>query len=212
METVPWQSSLFASAIAPNLDAGMVGVVRHQLDHGAWLDHLPAWLGGADDLLGPVMRGLDWQQGTERIRGDDVLRPRLTAHLRAHEFVGALEVLRAVGEALSLRYGVLLDRVGVNLYRDGRDSVAWHGDRIARERATATIAIVSLGQARAFRTRPVEGGTGPGFQLGHGDLLVMGGSFQRTFKHAVPKVAAAGPRISVTYRHAYPPEPFPERR
>lgn len=214
METLAWQSSLFASAVVPKFDPGMTGVIRHQLDHGAWLDHLPAWLGGADDLLGPAMRDLDWQQGTERIRGGDVLRPRLTAHLRADEFVGALQVLRAVGEALSVRYGVLLDRVGVNLYRDGRDSVAWHGDRIARDHVTATIAIVSLGQARAFRTRPVEGGTGPGpgFRLGHGDLLVMGGSFQRTFKHAVPKVAAAGPRISVTYRHAYPPEPLPDRR
>ncbi len=212
METVAWQSSLFASAVVPDFDPGMTAVVRHQLARGAWLDHLPAWLGGADDLLGAAMRNLDWQQGTERIRGDDVLRPRLTAHLRADEFVGDLGVLRRVGEALSVCYGVLLDRVGVNLYRDGRDSVAWHGDRIARDRATATIAIVSLGQARAFRTRPVEGGTGPCFRLGHGDLLVMGGSFQRAFKHAVPKVAAAGPRISVTYRHAYPPEPFPDRR
>lgn len=212
VETVAWQSSLFASSVAAGFDAGMTGVVRHELDHGAWLDHLPAWLGGGDDLLGVAMRALDWQQGTERIRGDEVVRPRLTAHLRAYEFVGGLEVLRAVGEALSVRYGVLLDRVGVNLYRDGRDSVAWHGDRIARDRPTSTIAIVSLGQARAFRTRPVEGGTGPGFRLGHGDLLVMGGSFQRTFEHAVPKVAAAGPRISVTYRHAYPPEPRPERR
>jgi alkylated DNA repair dioxygenase AlkB len=96
------------------------------------------------------------------------------------------------------------ERVGVNLYRDGRDSVAWHGDRIARDLPSATIAIVSLGQARPFRAKPAEGGTSLGFRLGHGDLLVMGGSFQRTWKHAVPKVQAAGPRVSVTYRHPYP--------
>jgi len=212
METGAWQSSLFATAETAGFDARCRGVARHELAHDAWLDHLPGWLSGADDLLGAVMRGLEWEQGTERIYGDEVLRPRLTAQLRTHEFAGELEVFRQVGDALSARYGVVLDRVGVNLYRDGRDSVAWHGDRIARDRPTATIAIVSLGQARAFRTRPTAGGAGPGFRLGHGDLLVMGGSFQRTFAHAVPKVAAAGPRISVTYRHAYPPEAFRPRR
>jgi hypothetical protein len=215
METVAWQSSLFATALASERRAGsddrFAGVTRHELDDDAWLEHQPAWLGGADELLGTVMRDLDWQQGTERIQGDEVLRPRLTAHLRAQEFAGELEVFRRVADALSGRYGVALDRVGVNLYRDGRDSVAWHGDRIARDRRTATIAIVSLGQARPFRARPAEGGASLGFRLGHGDLLVMGGSFQRTYKHAVPKVAVAGPRISVTYRHAYPPEPYRPR-
>jgi hypothetical protein len=211
MGTGAWQSSLFAVSDAPALDAGFGGAIRYRLEPDAWLDHLPAWLGGADELFDVVVRDLPWEQGTERIRGDDVLRPRLTAHVRAHEFTGELEVLRRVGGALSARYGVVLDRVGVNLYRDGRDSVAWHGDRIARDRPRATIAIVSLGQARAFRARPAAGGTSLGFRLGHGDLLVMGGSFQRTWKHAVPKVAAAGPRISVTYRHAYPPEPYPPR-
>lgn len=199
-----WQSSLFAVADVPRFDATFDAAVRRELQPDAWLDHLPAWLQGADDLFDVVVRELDWQQGTERIRGNEVARPRLTAHLRADAFVGELEVLRDVSAALSARYGVVLDRVGVNLYRDGRDSVAWHGDRVARDRPAATIAIVSLGQARAFRARPAAGGAALGFQLGHGDLLVMGGSFQRTWKHAVPKVAAAGPRISVTYRHAYP--------
>jgi hypothetical protein len=204
MGTGAWQSSLFAVADAPAFDPGFAEVVRRRLEPDAWLDHLPGWLGGADGLVDLVVRDLDWQQGTERIRGDDILRPRLTARLRSWEFAGELEILRRVGDALSERYGVVLDRVGVNLYRDGRDSVAWHGDRVARDRPTSTIAIVSLGQARAFRARPADGGASLGFALGHGDLLVMGGSFQRTWRHAVPKVAAAGPRISVTYRHADP--------
>jgi alkylated DNA repair dioxygenase AlkB len=209
LQTEPWQSSLFAVADgqlgeAAGGDAGFEGLVRHQLAHGAWLDHQPAWLSRADGLFDVVVDELTWQQGTERIQGEDVLRPRLTASVPVGELTGRLATFAAAGELLGERYGVPFERVGVNLYRDGRDSVAWHGDRIARDLPSATIAIVSLGQARPFKAKPAEGGSSLTFRLGHGDLLVMGGSFQRTWRHAVPKVATAGPRISVTYRHAYP--------
>jgi alkylated DNA repair dioxygenase AlkB len=113
-------------------------------------------------------------------------------------------VVREAGEHLSRRYGVRFVTLGANLYRHGRDSVAWHGDRIARDLPSATIAIVSVGSPRPFRLRPRGGGAGLGFALGHGDLLVMGGSCQRTHQHTVPKVVDAGPRISLTFRHAYP--------
>lgn len=203
MQTAPWQGSLLAAAEVAGFDPDCAGLMRHELVHDAWLDHLPGWLEGADGLFDVVVEAMPWHQGTELIQGDEVLRPRLTASMRVDELPGSLEVLREAGTCLSARYGVDFERVGVNLYRDGRDSVAWHGDRIARDRPSATIAIVSLGQARPFRARPAEGGASLRFDLGHGDLLVMGGSFQRTWKHAVPKVARAGPRISVTYRHAY---------
>jgi alkylated DNA repair dioxygenase AlkB len=108
-----------------------------------------------------------------------------------------------MGALLGERYGVGFTRIGANLYRDGADSVAWHGDRVARELPTATVALVSLGAVRPFRLRPAGGGTGPGFLPGPGDLLVMGGSCQRTWQHAVPKVRAAAPRISVQFRHAH---------
>jgi alkylated DNA repair dioxygenase AlkB len=92
---------------------------------------------------------------------------------------------------------------GLCLYRDGRDSVAWHGDRIGRGSTQDTmVAIVSLGAPRALLLRP-RGGGGPTlrFLLGHGDLVVMGGSCQRTWEHAVPKTAQpVGPRISVQFR------------
>ncbi|MGZ4730341.1 MAG: alpha-ketoglutarate-dependent dioxygenase AlkB, partial [Acidimicrobiales bacterium] len=109
-----------------------------------------------------------------------------------------IEQMRA---RLSERYGVAFRSVGLNLYRDGNDSVAWHGDRVARDRARATIAIVSLGEPRPFRLRPKGGGASIGYAAGNGDLLVMGGSCQRTWQHSVPKVHRAGPRISVTFRH-----------
>ena len=91
---------------------------------------------------------------------------------------------------------------GLCLYRDGRDSVAWHGDTIGRGRTEDTlVAIVSLGAPRALLLRPRGGGESHRFMLGHGDLLVMGGACQRAWEHAVPKTAKpSGPRISVQFR------------
>ena len=103
--------------------------------------------------------------------------------------------------ALSQRYGVAFDSVGLNLYRDGRDSVAWHRDRIAKDIDDPLVAIVSVGEPRRFLLRPVTGGHSRALLLGRGDLLVTGGTCQRTWQHTVPKVAKAGPRISITFRH-----------
>ena len=91
---------------------------------------------------------------------------------------------------------------GCCLYRDGRDSVAWHGDTIGRSATQDTlVAIVSFGSPRSLLLRPRSGGPSISFRLGHGDLLVMGGSCQRTWEHAVPKTSrAVGPRVSVQFR------------
>ena len=88
------------------------------------------------------------------------------------------------------------------LYRDGSDSVAWHGDRVARESPRDTmVAILSLGATRPFALRPKAGGTGLRLSIGHGDLPVMGGSCQRTWLHAIPKTARClGARISIQVR------------
>src|SRR5579875_2007201 len=115
-------------------------------------------------------------------------------------------VLALARDALSARYGPELGEpfrtAGLCLYRDGRDSVAWHGDRIGRGRREDTmVAILSLGTPRALLLRPRGGGPSLRFELGHGDLLVMGGSCQRTWDHAVPKAAhVTGARISVQFR------------
>ena len=121
-------------------------------------------------------------------------------------------VLDACREALNGYYAAELGEpfvtAGLCFYRDERDSVAWHGDTIGRGSTQDTmVAIVSLGEARPLLLRP-RGGTGAGqdagsrrYNLGHGDLIVMGGSCQRTWEHAVPKSARpAGPRISVQFR------------
>jgi alkylated DNA repair dioxygenase AlkB len=148
--------------------------------------------------------------------GRMVDEPRLTAWWRASSgrplSPPLLERMRAL---LSGRYGVELDSMGLNLYRHGRDGVAWHGDRIAKSVAEPLVAIVSVGQPRAFLYRPVAHNHDVprrtrSLLLGHGDLLVMGGAFQHRWQHTVPKVASAGPRVSITYRHGMDPRAYPE--
>jgi alkylated DNA repair dioxygenase AlkB len=117
-----------------------------------------------------------------------------------------LPILAEMRRSLAGRYQRPFDSIGCNFYRDGRDSVAWHGDRL-RHLTDPVVAIVSVGAPRPFLLRPTGGGSARGFLLGQGDLLVMGGECQTRWQHAVPKVAAAGPRISVTYRHGALPPP-----
>jgi alkylated DNA repair dioxygenase AlkB len=91
---------------------------------------------------------------------------------------------------------------GLCLYRDGRDSVAWHGDRFGRGRTQDTmVAILSLGTPRPLLLRPARGGSALRYEVGHGDLLVMGGSCQRSWQHSIPKsTRPTGPRVSVQFR------------
>jgi alkylated DNA repair dioxygenase AlkB len=112
--------------------------------------------------------------------------------------------LREIATVLSDRYGVDFDSVWVNLYRDGEDSVAWHGDRNARVLTNPLVVTVSLGARRRFLLRP-KGTTRVAHQLepGGGDLVVMGGACQHDWEHTVPKTRRpVGPRMSVTIRHS----------
>ncbi|HLR94336.1 MAG TPA: alpha-ketoglutarate-dependent dioxygenase AlkB, partial [Jiangellaceae bacterium] len=115
-------------------------------------------------------------------------------------------LLSEAREALSVHYadelGEPFRTAGLCYYRDGRDSVAWHGDTLGRSAHEDTmVAIVSLGSPRRLLLRPRGGGETIRFLLGDGDLLVMGGSCQRTWEHAIPKSARpVGPRVSVQYR------------
>jgi alkylated DNA repair dioxygenase AlkB len=105
--------------------------------------------------------------------------------------------------SLSEHYREPFAFVTLALYRDGRDSVAWHGDYVAREMPGALVATVSLGEPRRFLLRPAAGGRAVKFSLGWGDLLVMGGSCQRTWRHSVPKTAAGGARMAIMFRPAW---------
>ncbi len=193
--------SLSEAALAdPEPDAEFATLRRLQLSSGAWLDHAPGWLLGDSVLFEDLSQTLEWAQ-PEVVMYDRVVRtPRLTTAVG----IDAHPVLGAVVELLSRRYGKSLDRISANWYRSGDDSVAWHGDRVARDRDEAIVATVSLRGPRAFRYRPVAGGRSEVLELGHGDLVVMGGSFQRTWRHAVPKATGpVPPRMVVMFRHAY---------
>ena len=195
------QGSLFDSGPA-RVDVSFAGLRRIDLDARSWVEHVPGWLGGADALFGELLETGRFDQREVWMYERKVLEPRLTAGWSTDVSAEDLpEGLRAISAALSARYAVGFDRIWVNLYRDGRDSVAWHGDRIGRGNTHDTmVAIVSLGDPRKLHLRPRGGGDALVFEMGHGDLLVMGGSCQRTWEHAVPKVAHAGPRMSVQYR------------
>ena len=199
-----FQASLFSASADPvGFDRSFQGIERIDLAEGAWIDRQPGWASQPDVLFATCLEALDWKEGVERIRGAEVPRPRLVASFGSGELPSGLEVVGDMSEALSDRYGVRLERITCNLYRDGRDSVAWHGDRIARNLPEATVAILSLGEPRPFRVRPKGGGRSMGWPAGRGDLIVMGGSCQRTHDHSIPKVAQAGPRIAVMFRHRY---------
>ena len=187
-------------------------VVRTPLTEGAWVDHRPGWLLGSDGVLDELLALVPWRAERRRMYDRVVDVPRLVAWYGSGEPLPVAvlaEARRRLGRHYADELGEPFTSAGLCCYRDGRDSVAWHGDTIGRGATTDTmVAILSFGSPRALVLRERREGTGlhaPArrFLLGHGDLLVMGGSCQRTWEHAVPKTSApVGPRISVQFRPA----------
>ncbi len=182
---------------------------RVPLRHGAWVDVQRSWLAGSAPLFTRLARAVPWRAERRRMYDRTVDVPRLLCFY-GEDAPLPDPVLDACRAALNGYYADELGEpfvtAGLCFYRDERDSVAWHGDTIGRGSSEDTmVAIVSLGEARPLLLRP-RGGIGQGagtlrYNLGHGDLIVMGGSCQRTWEHAVPKSARpAGPRISIQFR------------
>jgi alkylated DNA repair dioxygenase AlkB len=195
----PQQRSLFDSG-EPRFDPQLARLSRIPLDKGAWIDHLPGWLEGHETLLDQLWATTQWQSHRRHMYERMVDVPRLVATLP--ENGPGHPIVTDMADALSAHYFRDLFDVSLAAYRDGRDSVAFHGDRLGIDRADAIVAIVSLGFPRRFLLRPAGGGSSRAFNLGRGDLIVMGGSCQLTWEHAVPKVAHAELRISVQFRSA----------
>jgi len=195
-----FQATLFAeetlrSALAPD---------RLELTRGAWVDVQRDWLHDPDEVFTTLVERVPWRAERRAMYDAVVDVPRLV-----HTYQGGEPLphrsLSAARDELSAHYlpelGEPFVSAGCCFYRDGRDSVAWHGDTIGRGRTHDTmVAIVSVGDPRKLLLRPRGGGESIGVTMGHGDLVVMGGSCQRTWEHAVPKVAHAGPRLSVQFR------------
>ncbi|SCG63587.1 DNA-N1-methyladenine dioxygenase [Micromonospora echinaurantiaca] len=180
---------------------------RHVLSRGVWVDHLPGWVRGSDQVLETLLRDVPWRAERRTMYDAEVDVPRLLCW-----YAGGRElphpVLTEARETLTRHYAPELGEpfvtAGMCLYRSGRDSVAWHGDTLGRSAHSDTmVAIVSFGSPRPLLLRPRGGGGSLRFPLGHGDLIVMGGSCQRTWEHAIPKTARpVGPRVSVQFRPA----------
>ncbi len=180
-------------------------VSRIALDARSWLDVRPGWVGGSDELFDALVRDVPWRAERRPMYDTVVDVPRLVC------FYGEQDplphpLLDQCRDALSTHYRQELGEpfltCGLCLYRDGADSVAWHGDRIGRSRSSDTmVAILSVGAPRTLALRPNGGRTAHRFGLGHGDLVVMGGACQREWEHAVPKTKQpVGPRMSIQFR------------
>lgn len=201
-----WQPSLFETQDTSSVDRAFASLERIQLDPESWVDHAPGWVSGSDLLFECLVDSLDWGQRSRRMYDQEVTEPRLTALWRkSSEKTLEPPILEEMRVLLSKRYDIEFDSAGFNLYRDGRDSVAWHGDRIKKGIDKPLVALVSIGEPRRFLLKPRAGGNSRTFMLGRGDLLVTGGRTQRTWLHSVPKVAKAGPRISIAFRHGLDP-------
>ncbi len=191
------QLSLFGGRM-PSGHADADDVQRRELPEGAWVDYQPEWLSGHLTLMAELIASASWRQERRLMYERVVDVPRLTAPAPEEGEIGQL--IRSLSEMLGQTYKVDLSQVSLAYYRNGQDSVAPHGDRIGARRCDTTIAIVSLGAPRRFTLRRVAGPGNFSYSLGWGDLLVMGGSCQRTWLHGVPKVAHADPRISLVFR------------
>jgi alkylated DNA repair dioxygenase AlkB len=193
----PWQPSLFGGA--PPVATGACGR-RVQLDATSWVELIPGWLRDADTLFASLLETLPWEQRKRPMFEQVVLEPRLTAEIHRLADVPHPS-LHEAAEALSTRYGVRYDHFWVNLYRDGRDSTAWHRDRFSCRRELCIVPVLTLGATRRFSIKPRGGGASHGFRPAAGDLIVMGGRCQRDWVHAVPKaVDVLGARISVNFQ------------
>jgi alkylated DNA repair dioxygenase AlkB len=200
-----WQPSLLdASVDAPSFDARFASARRVPLDEFAWVEHVRGWVRGADALFATIVNDAPWNQRRVHMYDRMVDEPRLIAwYGTALDDPSLPPVIAPMAAALSARFGREFDGVGAALYRDGRDSVAWHGDRIPPEIIEPVVALVSLGSPRTLRMRcKSQHRDTRAFTLLPGDLFVMGGTSQRTWEHSVPKVAAAGPRLSLQFRHS----------
>jgi alkylated DNA repair dioxygenase AlkB len=204
--TTTFQGSLLEAADdAPTLGS-LAGLIRRtELSHGAWVDVLPGWVRGADALFLRLVDAVPWRAEKRQMYERVVDVPRLLSFYDEGDRLPDPVLTKArlvLSEHYADELGEPFTTAGLCYYRDGRDSVAWHGDTIGRSKTEDTmVAIVSIGEARRLLLRPRSGGDSLSFAVGHGDLLVMGGSCQRTWEHAVPKTARpVGPRISIQFR------------
>lgn len=190
---------------------------RFELDAGGWIELWPRLIQDHDRWMTRLLDELALEVETYRIAGRTVSSPRLVGwygdseteytysgsrHVPQPWTPGMIDIRGRIETTTELRFNAVL----ANLYRDGRDGMGWHADaepQIGPSSQDRWIASLSLGASRRFvlrhrrrRDDQLE------LELGEGDLLVMRGTTQSNYRHAVPKTSRPiGPRLNLTFRH-----------
>jgi alkylated DNA repair dioxygenase AlkB len=182
--------------------------------------HHPAMPWAAHMPLQAFTDGLDWQQHQLTMYGKTHAVPRLLCmYGSAYKYSGVQHPARPFPPLLTPLRDRIQDLTGRrfnsvlgNLYRDGKDTVSWHSDDDYASGSQPSVVSVSFGAERRFRIRPKINPT-PGeprksfhFDLGHGDLLIMGDDAQTDFQHCIPRTSRldCGPRVNLTFRYIEP--------
>ena len=195
-------ADLFADRGDLAIDETFATAKRTMLDAQSWIEVVPGWLSGADQLFDLLQTGVPWQQHYRKLFDQTFLEPRLTAEYRDIRDAPHRPLID-LANVLSRHYRIRYDSLWLNLYRDDRDSTGWHRDRFSCRRPNCVVPVLTLGATRRFLLKPRNGGTAIGFSPRSGDLIVMGGRCQEDWLHGVPKATAqAGPRISVNFQSA----------
>jgi alkylated DNA repair dioxygenase AlkB len=182
-ETVLADDSLGRIAYTPDLVAAAVA---------------QAWFAELRDAV-------EWKAERRQMYDREVDVPRLTAHFRLPPEEPAGSIPRAVvqaAERVTAATGVPFNSVGLNFYRDGRDSVAPHNDHLDVLVQGFPIALLSLGAPRRMTIRAKA----PPRRVLHldlagGSLLMMSYATQLHYTHGIPKTKEpVGERISLAFR------------
>jgi alkylated DNA repair dioxygenase AlkB len=161
----------------------------------------------SDKYYQELLETSPWIQRMRQMYDKVVLDPRLTAYYggdRGHTWT---PLLLEIKEKVEAQVGISFNRVLLNYYRDGNDSVAWHSDTLPADGKHHAIASVTFGDTRVFRVRHKKEINEKSLQadipLTHGSLLLMGEQMQNFYEHHVPKTKKnVGPRINLTFRIA----------
>jgi len=144
-----------------------------------------------------------WVQRTRKMYDKVVLDPRLTAYYGGPNGHPWTPLLLQIKQEVEAACGIAFNRVLLNYYRDGNDSVAWHSDTLPSDGRHHAIASVTFGDTRHFKVRHKYDKPLPQLDipLTHGSLLLMGETMQEHYEHHVPKTAKkVGGRINLTFR------------
>jgi alkylated DNA repair dioxygenase AlkB len=195
------------------------GSALQALEPDSWIRFLPGWLSAsaADDLHQWLLSNVHWSQATLKLFGKCVRDPRLSAWFSDRDYTYSGRTLRATPwpEPLAelrrrVEHGVAhaFNSVLLNRYRDGNDGMGFHADAEPELGRNPVIASVSLGSPRRFVVTPKlpsQTRRSLHYDLGHGSLLVMGGSLQHHYRHALPKrPGQVGERLNLTFRWIQP--------